>query len=173
MSFLSQLTIQQRTYLNISLTLVSIILIAFSVWLDISKLNQLSNLRLNTAYLETHVLELRKHEKDFLARNDIKYIGKFDKEIDLLKRKIQSLHINLNEFDIDISELIKFENKLNTLASEDDIRKLQNEEFFLVKNIIYKNKIEEINQNGLFSILHHKKIMSHSIIWESMLFLNY
>lgn len=112
MSFLSQLTIQQRTYLNISLTLVSIILIAFSVWLDISKLNQLNNLRLNTAYLETHVLELRKHEKDFLARNDIKYIGKFDKEIDLLKRKIQSLRINLNEFDIDISELIKFEKQI-------------------------------------------------------------
>lgn len=69
---------------------------------------------------------------------------KFNKKLDSL----------FNQLDIDKKdiELIKFENKLNTLASEDDIRKLQNEEFFLAKKVgEVQNEIRQLENNlGFF-----------------------
>ncbi|MFT4697862.1 MAG: hypothetical protein ACI9SJ_000993 [Flavobacteriaceae bacterium] len=69
---------------------------------------------------------------------------KFNKKLDSL----------FNQLDIDKKEieLIKFENKLNTLASEDDIRKLQNEEFFLGKKVSeVQNEIRQLENNlGFF-----------------------
>ena len=47
--------------------------------------------------------------------------------------------------------MIKFENKLNSFVSEEDDRKLKNEEFFIYKKIgEIKNEIRQLENNLLF-----------------------
>ena len=49
------------------------------------------------------------------------------------------------------AELIKFENKLNTMTSEEDDRKLKNEEFFISKKVgEVKDEIRQLENNLLF-----------------------
>ena len=49
------------------------------------------------------------------------------------------------------TELIKFENKLNLIASDEDERKLKNEEFFISKKVVeVKDEIRQLENNLLF-----------------------
>lgn len=69
---------------------------------------------------------------------------KFNKTLDGLFAKL-----NLNKKEI---EMIRFENKLNSLASQEDDRKLQNEKFFISKKITeIKGEIRQLENNlGFF-----------------------
>ena len=68
---------------------------------------------------------------------------KFNKKLDVLFGQL--------DLDKKETELIKFENKLNTLASQEDVRKLQNEEFFLAKKVgESKDEIRQLENNLLF-----------------------
>jgi methyl-accepting chemotaxis protein len=58
--------------------------------------------------LKVDVLELRKHEKDFLLRRDLKYVDKFQKKIEYINKKEQELREELIDRDIDLSILDKF-----------------------------------------------------------------
>lgn len=67
----------------------------------------------------------------------------FKKKLDYLFEKL-----DVDEKQI---ELIKFENKLNSFISEEDDRKLKNEEFFISKKIgEIKNEIRQLENNLLF-----------------------
>ena len=68
---------------------------------------------------------------------------KFNKKLDTLFGQL-----NLDKKEI---ELIKFENKLNSLTSQEDDRKLKNEEFFLGKKVgEVKDEIRQLENNLLF-----------------------
>ena len=68
---------------------------------------------------------------------------KFNKALDTL--------FNTLDLDKKEAELIKFENKLNAMASEDDTRKLQNEQFFIGKKIDEtKSEILQLENNLQF-----------------------
>jgi methyl-accepting chemotaxis protein len=45
----------------------------------------------NIGDIESGVLELRRNEKDFLARKDIKYLDKFNKKITQIKKTLRDL----------------------------------------------------------------------------------
>ena len=63
--------------------------------------------------LNIDILELRKHEKDFLARKDLKYVQKFEKTIAVLKEDIADEKKFLLSEDIDTRHLKEFENITN------------------------------------------------------------
>lgn len=68
---------------------------------------------------------------------------KFNKKLDELFEKL--------DLDKKQTELIKFENKLNLFASEEDDRKLKNEEFFISKKVgEVKDEIRQLENNLLF-----------------------
>jgi hypothetical protein len=68
---------------------------------------------------------------------------KFNKKLDELFEKL--------DLDKKQTELIKFENKLNSIASEEDDRKLKNEEFFISKKVgEVKDEIRQLENNLLF-----------------------
>ena len=68
---------------------------------------------------------------------------KFNKKLDALFNK---LDLSKKE-----TELIKFENKLSTLVSQDDERKLRNEEFFISKRVDEsKDEVRQLENNLLF-----------------------
>ena len=67
----------------------------------------------------------------------------FNKTLDTLFEKL--------DVDKKQVELIKFENKLNSFVSEEDDRKLKNEEFFISKKVgEIKNEIRQLENNLLF-----------------------
>ena len=68
---------------------------------------------------------------------------KFNKKLDVLFGQL--------DLDKKETELIKFENKLNTLTSQEDDHKLRNEEFFLAKKVgESKDEIRQLENNLLF-----------------------
>jgi hypothetical protein len=68
---------------------------------------------------------------------------KFNKKLDELFEKL--------DLDKKQTELIKFENKLNSIASEEDDRKLKNEEFFISKKVgEVRDEIRQLENNLLF-----------------------
>jgi len=68
---------------------------------------------------------------------------KFNKKLDVLFGQL--------DLDKKETELIKFENKLNTLSSQEDDHKLRNEEFFLSKKVgESKDEIRQLENNLLF-----------------------
>jgi len=56
-------------------------------------------------YVESQVLQLRRNEKDFLARKDLKYLGKFEKVISGTLGDITELKEHYAEIGIEIKEL--------------------------------------------------------------------
>ncbi len=67
----------------------------------------------------------------------------FNKKLDSLFEKL--------DLDKKQMELIKFENKLNSITSEEDDRKLKNEEFFISKKVgEVKDEIRQLENNLLF-----------------------
>ena len=57
------------------------------------------------ANVETEVLQLRRHEKDFLARKELEYSDKFNKQMKQLNKDVNLLGEDLLEADVDISEI--------------------------------------------------------------------
>ncbi len=122
--------------------------------------------------------------KDFIK--EWKSIGKIpfskrsiDKEFNATLDQVFS-KIKLDKKEI---ELIKFENKLNTIASDEDARKLNNEAFYITKKINeVKDKIRQLENNlGFFQHVDknnplvkdvHKNIAKHKEqldIWKAKL----
>ena len=62
--------------------------------------NQLNQARLDLAELEINLLNMRRNEKDFMARMDLKYLVKFDKNAQKFMDKNQEISQIFNEFDI-------------------------------------------------------------------------
>ncbi|OPX57037.1 methyl-accepting chemotaxis protein [Oceanospirillum multiglobuliferum] len=55
--------------------------------------------------LESDMLNLRKDEKDFLARNDLKYVAAFDKRIQHIQEDIKSIQSLATEYQIEVQDL--------------------------------------------------------------------
>ena len=75
--------------------------------------------------IEIGMLTLRRNEKDFLARNDVKYHGKFTKNHSALQENVHHLQNQLESDGIDSSEVLKlnailenYKNKFNALVTE-------------------------------------------------------
>jgi methyl-accepting chemotaxis protein len=83
---------------------------------DISNATSIGN-------IESSVLQLRRNEKDFLARKDLKYLEKFNKEMKELHQQVTSLHkdikasgMEVNEFTALNSILSQYEKHFHTLV---------------------------------------------------------
>ncbi|RYU70339.1 methyl-accepting chemotaxis protein [Aliivibrio finisterrensis] len=73
--------------------------------------NQLNQARLDLAELEINLLNMRRNEKDFMTRMDLKYLTKFDKNANKFIDKSQEISQIFDNFDIKLerNELIKKE----------------------------------------------------------------
>lgn len=59
--------------------------------------------------IDKGVLQLRRNEKDFLARKDEKYIGKFKKNVELIKAKSGDLKRTFQSFDLSVQQINQFD----------------------------------------------------------------
>ncbi|MDK9726557.1 MAG: hypothetical protein OEL88_16950, partial [Sterolibacteriaceae bacterium MAG5] len=68
-----------------------LLLLTFMLWNTARTLGTLEHIAALASQVETYVLELRKHEKDFLMRGDLKYAGEFSKTFDALAKNNDDL----------------------------------------------------------------------------------
>jgi methyl-accepting chemotaxis protein len=87
MTFLRQFSIRQRLLLNAITVAVSMLIMLGLLLFQSSELTKLAELRLDVERLNLNVLQLRRSEKDFLLRSDLKYQQRFNQTATELNQK--------------------------------------------------------------------------------------
>ena len=98
---------------------VSIIGLVFLVLLQIYSINSISELEnadVRLIQLEVETLNLRKHEKDFMARYDLKYKKNFKNTILKLHKQIMNIKYLLDTHNINTLKLIEFDKSIDKYA---------------------------------------------------------
>jgi len=105
-------------------TLIAIsvaIAMASMLFIEIYSIKTITNLKetsLVTANIEAGMLTLRRNEKDFLARNALKYHDKFKKNHSILKEKVNQLESKLKENGIDTPKAVELNNILDNYKNK-------------------------------------------------------
>lgn len=130
----------------ISMATVSIVLfLALGFFLSNSskQISELSKIKYEIKNLESTMLMLRRNEKDFLARNDLKYVTKFEKNHKNLMLQLQNLSV----------ESKKHAFKQDIFKSLEDIFKLYYKNFHNI--VAIKQKVGLNPKDGLYGSLRN------------------
>ncbi len=107
MQFLT--TIKSRL-LTITITsIISFLFLGLFFYTSSIELKQLSVINFKIKNIETHILQLRRNEKDFLARKDLKYQQKYQKNYKKLQAIIEDIKTKLTQYNLNTQELNKLE----------------------------------------------------------------
>lgn len=88
-AFLDKLTIKIKLFLICITALAGILSILLIKYNFDSTTENLNKLTIHVGHLKSDMLMLRRNEKDFLARNQEKYIEKFDANFEILLENMQ------------------------------------------------------------------------------------
>ncbi|MCG8429088.1 MAG: methyl-accepting chemotaxis protein [Chromatiales bacterium] len=108
------MTIRNRFYL-----IIGLVVVAMLVMLALSRHNALTIIELEQeekllVEIEAGVLELRRNEKDFLARKELKFLDKFSSNLEAVITKVHDLVERLKESGIDATKSDHLANVLGT-----------------------------------------------------------
>ncbi|MDF2176974.1 methyl-accepting chemotaxis protein [Aliiglaciecola sp. CAU 1673] len=101
------MTIKNRLYANGAIVLVAIFMMFLLLRYASGNLSRLADAAVEAEQLNSSMLMLRRHEKDFLARKDLKYIERFEKEMASINELINSLRGHFSAFSIATDNLEK------------------------------------------------------------------
>ncbi|RVU40327.1 methyl-accepting chemotaxis protein [Rheinheimera riviphila] len=108
MVMLRNFSIKQRLLINAIAVGVAMLIMLLLLIYQSSQQSSLSALRLDIAALQTDVLTLRRHEKDFLMRRELSYQEKYHQVFKELQSHISHLKQGLQDADIDTTPLDDF-----------------------------------------------------------------
>jgi methyl-accepting chemotaxis protein len=108
MKLLSNLTIKSRLIVNAVVIAIALSIMFILIVSNSSSLQLLSELSVKSTSLEADVLTLRRNEKDFLARNDLKYVDKFNGNAAKLKSDVNQLSIAFDDYGLDTTSINNF-----------------------------------------------------------------
>ena len=103
-------TFKARLMAVTGISIVSFLILGAFFYSSTKEASELEELRYNVKNIETSVLQLRRNEKDFLSRKDLKYQQKYQKNFKKLSKNLQEISSALNKYDINgkkFSELTK------------------------------------------------------------------
>ncbi|MCU7891783.1 MAG: HAMP domain-containing methyl-accepting chemotaxis protein [Candidatus Thiodiazotropha sp. (ex Ustalcina ferruginea)] len=103
--------------------LIGFVIAAMLLQLALNHRNADSLIRLNQqsvtlAKIETGMLMLRRNEKDFMARNDLKYVNSYEENHSLLLLQVRELRDRLASIDIPVERIEEIETVLNEYAEK-------------------------------------------------------
>ena len=111
---MNNLTIRVKLIILTAMAVVGLIILALFLNISSSTLIELEKAEVNIEKIKSDMLMLRRNEKDFLMRKDMKYKDKFEKNAQILHSHSEDLHTYLSHQDINDDDLIK----LNTIIDE-------------------------------------------------------
>ncbi|WP_321311598.1 methyl-accepting chemotaxis protein [Halarcobacter sp.] len=106
---LNKISIKVKLYILAIMSIFGLGVLSVLLFQSISNVHTLGNAKALVETLNSDMLMLRRNEKDFLARKDLKYKASFTKNTETLKSNIRELDLLLKELDVDNSDLIKFD----------------------------------------------------------------
>jgi len=114
MSFLNNLSIKYKHLVILSLVILGLVLLTLVSVSGFGRIDQLNSILLTKQQMATDILELRKHEKDFLVRKDLKYVERFKQTKADFDDKAIKLEQDLEAQGLDSQTAVK----LQTLVSQ-------------------------------------------------------
>ncbi|MDQ1264125.1 MAG: methyl-accepting chemotaxis protein [Campylobacterota bacterium] len=90
-----------------TVSVLMFVVLGFIFYNSIDNIKELENLKYEVKNIETSVLKLRRNEKDFLARYDLKYQAEFMKNFEKLIKSVESIDYGLKSYDIDGEKIKK------------------------------------------------------------------
>nr|WP_321470750.1 methyl-accepting chemotaxis protein [Halarcobacter sp.] len=106
---LNKISIKVKLYILAIMSILGLGVLSVLLFQSISNVHTLGNAKALVETLDSDMLMLRRNEKDFLARKDLKYKASFTKNTEILKSNVRDLDQLLKELDVDNSDLIKFD----------------------------------------------------------------
>ncbi len=100
-----------------TIAIAMLLSIASMRW-SLTTLNNLSETQTLNHRLFSDMLTLRRNEKDFLLRNDLKYLDKFNENFSLMQENITRLQVQLDEHAIDIENYDALSNIMKKYQSD-------------------------------------------------------
>jgi len=110
------MTIQQRIYLLIALVILSMIIMLGMSQMNMGTIIELEQEEVSLGKIESGILTLRRNEKDFLMRNDLKYQKKFNNNHAVLIATVDDLAMRLDNSGIDSEKARQLNTILETYA---------------------------------------------------------
>ncbi|MDX1812615.1 MAG: methyl-accepting chemotaxis protein, partial [Gammaproteobacteria bacterium] len=99
------LTIKNKMFMIAGLFVVSSISLGSLLWYSNKQVSNLKGNEILVEQISNDMLMLRRHEKDFLARHDLKYKNQFEKTFVLMEAHIKQLEASSNTAGTDLSLL--------------------------------------------------------------------
>lgn len=83
--------IKHKLIASIAITLIGLVVLAVMIAVETNQLEDISKTALEAEQLQTNMLKLRRSEKDFLSRNDLKYKARFLEDYAITEQSINYL----------------------------------------------------------------------------------
>ncbi len=113
-AFLNALSIRHRMYLIAGLSAFSMLLMVGLKFIDERQTSQFSQSLLLVEQVNGEILQLRRNEKDFLARVDLKYVEQFNANFDRFMNRIMALNSAVSSVMDPPSEATRIQESANT-----------------------------------------------------------
>jgi methyl-accepting chemotaxis protein len=117
---LRNLSIKHRLWVNSIVVGAAMLMMLLLLIFQSRQFSEIAQLQVEISQLETDVLALRRHEKDFLMRLDLSYVEKFKKSNEQLNRNIALLKESMTEQSIDTAPLLLFSTQTEAYRSQFD-----------------------------------------------------
>lgn len=105
-------TIKAKLLLITGIVICSLLLVFLVLGFSLHKLERAEKLGREASVLHVDMLMLRRHEKDFIARTDLKYQSKFSEKNAQLRERLDSIISELKAFDFDLNSLEGFQQSM-------------------------------------------------------------
>jgi len=118
MKILANLTIRSRLTVNAIVIAVALVALFLLMVSSSSRMSELAHTMADVEKLSAQVLTLRRNEKDFLARKDLKYVDRFAGNVQKLNANVSNLKSSTQDLGIDAPELNTFGRVANEYADK-------------------------------------------------------
>ena len=98
---MNKLTIKQKMLLMAAIAGMGLIALVSLNSLAMEALGRLHNVSSLSAELRSDMLMLRRHEKDFLARKELKYLQKFQQTYQQMMQRVEQLQAQVHSAEIE------------------------------------------------------------------------
>ena len=115
---MNHLSIQQKLMLVMALFIIGMLGTLGMTRYTANSLSDTEQARLLISEIRTGMLTLRRNEKDFLARNNLKYQKKFTDNFQLLQEKVNKLDMTLVSTGLDNTQAVELKAVLNDYAAK-------------------------------------------------------
>jgi len=97
--------IKHKLAINTGISIISLMLMLGLLSFAVSSLEKNIEAAREIGDVQTDILQLRKHEKDFMARKDLKYVEQFENDFSRLDNDLHLLENTFKSLNLELSEL--------------------------------------------------------------------